>query len=53
MLPHSDKPCRSRGKPNGLKAALVTGYTVNDGTEAGTIQRLAQGPLSVAFEVIQ
>lgn len=47
-----DKPCRSRGKPNGLKAALVTGYTVNDGTEAGTIQRLAQGPLSVAFEAV-
>jgi len=47
-----DKPCRSRNKANGFKAAIVTGYTVNDGTEAGTIQRLAQGPLSFAFEAV-
>ena len=51
VLKTPDQKCRSYGKPNGLKAAKLESYTLNDGTEASTIRRLSEGPLSVAFHV--
>ena len=47
-----DKRCRSAGKPDGLIGAKVTGFSRNDGSEAGTISRLSRGPLSVAFHAV-
>ena len=47
-----DKRCRSAGKKDGLVGAKVVSFSRNDGSEAGTISRLSQGPLSVAFHAV-
>lgn len=47
-----DRRCRSAGKRDGLVGAKVLSFSRNDGSEAGTISRLSQGPLSVAFHAV-
>ena len=46
-----DGSCKGSSKPDAMIAAQITGYRDVSGTEAANIEALAEGSLSVAFQV--